>query len=340
MNSPEVNAKHFNTSQGAIGKARDYRSLPVASILDHVKIARPDHWFKNVFVLPGIFLALLVNQKIPNLTELIRILYGLLIVCLTASSNYIINEITDAKFDKLHPIKKHRPIPSGSVRISIAYLEWILLLTISIFLSWTINLHFAVMTLVFLSQGIVYNVPPVRSKDVAYVDVLTESVNNPIRLLLGWFLVDLSSIPTLSLVAAYWMVGAFFMTSKRYSEFIMFNDRKKAGAYRNSFKKYNSERLLMIMFFYGSLFSFFMGIFLIRYRTELLLSIPFIALVISYYLKISLRPDSLVQNPEKLYKHRQFVLLVSISVLVITVLFLIDIPFLRELFSPVAAYYP
>jgi len=326
--------------QSTIDEDSEYRSSWAAILLNYVKIARPDHWFKNVFVLPGIFLALLVNHKIPNSTESINIFYGLFIICLTASSNYVINEIVDAKFDKLHPQKKYRPIPSGKVKLPIAYLQWTLLLTLSILLSWTINLRFMIVTLIFVSQGIVYNIPPARSKDIVYLDVLTESVNNPIRLLLGWFLVDSSTMPTLSLILAYWMVGAFFMASKRHSEFMMFNDPKKAAAYRNSFKKYNSERLLMTMFFYASLFSFFMGIFLIRYRTELLLSIPFIALVVSYYLKISLRPDSLVQNPEKLYKHRQFVLLVSISVLVITVLFLIDIPFLRELFSPVAPYYP
>ena len=38
-------------------------------------------------------------------------------------------------------------------------------------------------------MGCVYNIPPVRSKDLPYVDVLSEAINNPIRMLAGWFIV-------------------------------------------------------------------------------------------------------------------------------------------------------
>ena len=276
----------------------------------------------------------------PDMVDVLRIIFGLFIVCLTASANYVINEIVDSEYDMFHPTKKDRPIPSGEIKLPIANVEWIFLLTISIYLSSKVNLLFMLVTIAFVLQGIIYNIPPIRLKDISYIDVLAESVNNPIRLLLGWSLVDSNTIPTLSLIMAYWMVGAFFMASKRYSEFIMFNDRKKAGAYRKSFKKYSQERLLMTMFFYASLFSFFMGIFLIRYRIELLFSIPLIALVISYYLKMSLSPTSLVQNPENLYKNRKFLLITFLLVIVTVALFLVDIPFLSELFSPVAPYYP
>ena len=38
-------------------------------------------------------------------------------------------------------------------------------------------------------MGILYNVKPVRTKDIPVLDVLSESVNNAIRLLTGWFAV-------------------------------------------------------------------------------------------------------------------------------------------------------
>ena len=36
-------------------------------------------------------------------------------------------------------------------------------------------------------MGCLYNIPPIRTKDHAYVDVLSESINNPIRFLVGWY---------------------------------------------------------------------------------------------------------------------------------------------------------
>jgi hypothetical protein len=59
----------------------------------------------------------------------------------------------------------------------------------------------------------------VRTKELPYLDVLSESVNNPLRLFLGWFALVADKLPPLSLALAYWMVGAFFMATKRYAEY-------------------------------------------------------------------------------------------------------------------------
>ena len=158
-------------------------------MLDHIEIARPDHWFKNVFVLPGIFLGALVSHSKFGTSDVLMIFYGLFIVCLTASANYVINEIMDAATDKHHPKKKHRPIPSGRVKKTSAFLVWIGLLILSLFLASTVNQKFLIVTIVFIVQGLVYNIPPIRTKDLPYIDVITESVNNPIRFLLGWFMI-------------------------------------------------------------------------------------------------------------------------------------------------------
>ena len=120
---------------------RDRRVIAVQK-LDLIKIARPDHWFKNVFVLPGVFLAALIRYPEIGISSLLMICYGLFIVCLTASANYVINEILDATTDKHHPQKKHRPIPSGRVKKSSAYLVWLSLLFLSLFLAYTVNQKF------------------------------------------------------------------------------------------------------------------------------------------------------------------------------------------------------
>src|ERR1017187_9971394 len=69
----------------------------------HIRIARIDHWVKNVFVLPGIVVALTLHRLPINWDLAGKALIGLLAVGLIASSNYVINEICDAPFDRFHP---------------------------------------------------------------------------------------------------------------------------------------------------------------------------------------------------------------------------------------------
>lgn len=51
-----------------------------------------------------------------------------------------------------------------------------------------------------LVMGVLYNVKPIRTKDRACVDVLSESINNPIRLVLGWAAISTIMLPPSSLL--------------------------------------------------------------------------------------------------------------------------------------------
>ncbi|MCS7306909.1 MAG: UbiA prenyltransferase family protein [Thermoguttaceae bacterium] len=271
----------------------------------YIAIARPDHWFKNVFMLLGVLLAWFYWAYRPQ-TEasfsVVRILWGLAAVCLVASSNYVLNEILDAPSDRHHPNKRTRPIPSGQVRLALAYAEWLLLGAVGLGMAWTLHRLFFLSAGLLWLMGLVYNVPPIRAKEWPYLDVLVESVNNPLRLFLGWFTVIEREVPPLSLVVAYWMAGAFFMASKRFAEYRTIANPEQAGAYRASFRYYTEDKLLISMFFYATAAALFLGIFIIRYHLELVLSVPLIAGFFSYYLRIALRPNSPVQHPERLYR--------------------------------------
>ena len=93
------------------------------AIKPYVQIARPDHWIKNVFIVPGVILAVFNDESVDPIAILPKLALGLLAVCLAASSNYVINEILDAPFDRHHPNKKHRPVACGAVKLPIAYAE-------------------------------------------------------------------------------------------------------------------------------------------------------------------------------------------------------------------------
>ncbi len=322
-------ALSMTTSTAAV----EERRTSFDTIKDYVAIARPDHWCKNAFMVLGVLLAYFYRPELIGWTSAGLIVWAVLATCLIASSNYVLNEILDAPTDRKHPVKRHRPVPAGRISIPIAYTEWLLLGLVGLAMASIVNQPFFWSALLLLVMGMIYNVRPIRSKDLAYVDVLTESINNPLRLLLGWFAVTAAEIPPVSLLIAYWMIGAFFMATKRFSEYRSIGDPEIAGAYRKSFRWYDERKLLVSMFFYTTCFALFLGVFIIRYHLELILSVPLVAGFVCYYLSIAYKDDSAAQNPERLYREWGLMLYLAICMFTFIGLMFVQIPVLYEWFN-------
>lgn len=299
----------------------------------YIQIARVDHWFKNVFMVLGVLLAFFYEPALFTWTALLHLGGALLATCLIASSNYVINELLDAPWDSFHPVKKYRPVPSGKIRPALAVVEWLILGASGMTIAFLLNPYFMAVALLLWVMGVAYNVPPIRTKELPYLDVLSESVNNPLRLLLGWFALIVDRFPPLSLLLAYWMVGAFFMATKRFAEYRHLGDKETAAQYRKSFKYYSEERLLVSMFFYAVMCALFAGVFMVRYHVELVLFVPLAAGFFAYYLKLGLQHDSPAQHPEKLFRERGFLVYMTLSTVLFILIMFIHIPLLYDLFN-------
>lgn len=277
----------------------------MVTINSYIKIMRLDHWIKQLFVLPGIVTAfLLTGATSTSCFTVFTCVAGLIAVSLVASANYVINEFLDAQFDQFHPTKKFRAAVLTKLNGKLVFLEYTLLGATGLGISLAINTNFFATNAILLIMGVLYNVPPIRMKDITFVDVIVESVNNMLRFLLGWFLVTVNVLPPLSILLGYWMGGAFLMAMKRFAEYRMINDKTLAATYRKSFAHYSETRLLISAFFYAMCSTFFIGIFLIKYKIELILFIPFVFVFFCYYVSLSYRNDSAAQKPEKLYKDK------------------------------------
>ncbi|WP_230471211.1 UbiA family prenyltransferase [Hymenobacter jejuensis] len=319
-------------------------ALIPAGLKDYIAIARPDNWAKNVFMVPGMLFALIVYRTSFDAALLSKMIMGVVSTCLVASANYVINEYLDAEFDKFHPLKKKRTSVVRVVNPVLVYTEWFLLAAVGFLLAYQISIQFLLVSAFLLFMGVMYNVRPFRTKERVYIDVLSESVNNPIRFALGWFTVApalsvanldgiglFNSLPPTSIIVAYWMGGAYLMATKRFAEYRLIDNPELAGLYRRSFKYYTEHSLLISMFFYALTSAFFLGIFLVKNRIELLISFPFFALLFSWYLRIGLLKNSPVQGSEKLYTRKWFMLYVVLFCLLLVTLMFVDIPGLHWL---------
>jgi decaprenyl-phosphate phosphoribosyltransferase len=293
----------------------------ISRLIPYLKLARPDHWFKHIFILPGLFIAYILIPLHPtNLPEIV--LTGFIAVCLICSANYIINEWLDREFDKFHPTKKNRSSVVNNLNRQYVILEYLLFAGVGLSLSFIISIPFLISNFVLLAMGMVYNIKPFRTKDIPYIDVLSESINIPIRLMLGWFMVTSVFLPPPILVLTYWMGGAFLMTTKRFSELLYIKDHSIAGQYRHSFKYYSIEKLLVSSFFYAVCCAFFGGVFLLNFNFKLIFTFPFYAILFGWYFHIGFKPNSVAQHPEYIYKEKYFFLF-AIFLTLLTIFFII-----------------
>ena len=126
---------------------------------------RPKQWTKNAFV----FAALIFDRKLFDLSSLERTLLTFGLFCLLASSVYLLNDIMDIEADRIHPVKKNRPIASGMLPISLAVIIAILLLVVALAGSYVLNIGTFFIFLIYFVLNLAYSK---WLKHIAIIDVL------------------------------------------------------------------------------------------------------------------------------------------------------------------------
>jgi len=277
----------------------------------YLGVARPDHWFKNVLVLAGGTVVVWRPDMDlgPYLPIAWRLGWALLVTCLASGANYIVNEILDGPRDKLHPVKRFRPVPANEV--STAWL-WVLAGLFALTSAGTAWLLLPRQSLLWvlaflLIGGGLYNVPPVRAKEIPYADVIVESVNGPIRLAIGWYAVTTACPPPPAFLLSCWTLAAFVMAGKRYAEYRFIGDPNRAAAYRSSFRWYTERSLMVSMIAYALLSLLLFALLVLDTGlNRLFWMLPFIALFIVWFIRLSARKDAVVREPEHIWERPAF----------------------------------
>jgi len=140
-----------------------------------IKTVRPHQWVKNVFVLaPIVFDRDLISRTSGgdlslNLRVTGMALLGTIVFCLLAGAVYTINDLVDVEADRIHPVKRNRPIASGAVPLNLAWPFALGLVAVALSLSFFgLNWMFAAVAGLYFVENIAYSF---KLKKVAFLDV-------------------------------------------------------------------------------------------------------------------------------------------------------------------------
>lgn len=153
----------------------------------YIKLARPRHWVKNVFILMPVPHSL-ASTGVLDPTVL---LLGIAGFCLANSGIYALNDAHDAEQDRLHESKKTRPIAAGRISPQAGRLFGALLLMGALALAWATGRPDAIwVTVAYILINIVYSF---WARSIALLDVFLLSSGFVLRVLLGCVLVQVTA---------------------------------------------------------------------------------------------------------------------------------------------------
>jgi 4-hydroxybenzoate polyprenyltransferase len=176
-----------------------------------VAAMRPKQWTKNLIIFAG----LVFSQNFFHPEFLKASILAFIAFCLCASSVYIINDIKDLEQDRLHPVKKLRPLPAGRIRPQTAVLFSVILVVVSLTLGFNLDLNFGLLLALYWIMMIVYSF---KLKHMVIVDILVISAGFIIRAVSGAVVLDV--LISRWLLACAIFLSLFLILAKRRNEIV------------------------------------------------------------------------------------------------------------------------
>lgn len=288
----------------------------------YLQALRLERWPRSAAIFIGTAAFFFLDREFISPLQLSEIAFraatSFLLTWAISTANYVVNEIVDAPTDIHHPVKSNRPLVQGRIKKGPFILLGVVLTAAALSLAIAFfSRSFVLSLLALLGAGFIYNVKPVRTKDIPFLDSISESANNPIRFLIGWFtFAPAHLVPPLSLLVAWWSFGNFLMTAKRLSEFRLLGD--KAADYRLSHKRYSRDLLLFGMIASAAVFLASGFFFIFSFRLfRFLIVLPILLIYILLFFRKTLEEREVMEEPESLLRNP----LVALLTLILFVVF-------------------
>jgi decaprenyl-phosphate phosphoribosyltransferase len=177
---PDSSLSQRDSSDDQVGAVEAARGGLFWRVGGMVKTVRPHQWLKNAFVLAPVVFA----KDIFRFSFLLSAATAFLVFCLLAGAVYTMNDLVDVEADRVHPVKRKRPIPSGRVPLGTAKALAVGLVLVSLAGALILDVRFFVVAVAYFLINVAYSF---RLKKIAYVDVACIAAGFVLRVVAGGY---------------------------------------------------------------------------------------------------------------------------------------------------------
>lgn len=180
--------------------------------VQYIKLLRPKHWAKNLFM----FIPLFFAGEIWNIEKILIAGLGFICFSLIASSIYIINDYRDIEADRAHPAKSKRPLASGAVSPGMGLAVFFLLVAAGFAGAATLNLKFAFVLSIYFVLNLAYSF---GMKNISILDIFIVASGFVLRVKSGGVLTDIAVSEWLMLMV--FLLALFMAIAKRRDDIVL-----------------------------------------------------------------------------------------------------------------------
>ena len=202
-------------------------------LLAVLRSMRPRQWAKNVFV----FAALAFDVQLLSRAPLTRTIAGFFVLCLASGTVYLINDLADLEKDRVHPVKRNRPLASGALSPRAAIFATLLLAALTACASLALAPTFAALVLLYIVINVAYSF---LLKHVPIVDVLVVASGFVLRVGAGVTLIQVERFSPWLYVCTT-LLALLIGFGKRRAELTLLSDA--ANSHRRVLDGYTVEFL-------------------------------------------------------------------------------------------------
>jgi len=238
---------------------------------------RPAHWLKNGVVFAG----LVFGGKLLEPDAVASAALAVLAFCLLSSGFYLVNDVRDRDADRLHPVKRLRPVPAGELAPRTAGVLGAFLILFATAASALLDWRLLLVFLAYTGLMAAYNL---GLKEIAILDVFAIAAGFVLRAVAGAVVVDVSISPWL-LVCTMLLALLIGFGKRRYELVALENAR----GHRRNLSVYNQPMLdqSVAVTAAGTLIAYAVYTFdseSAQYHHRMMLTIPFVAYGVFRYL--------------------------------------------------------
>jgi 4-hydroxybenzoate polyprenyltransferase len=250
---------------------------------------RPRQWLKNLLVFAGIVFA----TKLGDAGRWLEALAAFGAYCAISSAAYLVNDLRDREDDRLHPVKRARPIARGELSPRAAFAIAAGLAAVALALAGTLGLVSVAFLLAFAALQASYTL---SLKHVVLLDVLVIGSLFVIRAAAGAEAVDVRISPWLLLCTA--LLALFLALAKRRGELVLVGAQRTPG--RAVLEGYSLELVDQLLAIVASSTVIAYSVYTLTARDSkaLLATVPFVIFGVFRYLLLVHR-DDVGEEPEQ-----------------------------------------